>query len=109
MGDTGATWQSSYPLQAPAGEQLFEAGLQCANMPTDGHVALDIDGPDPEHSQHIPPTAITQRDLLLTAAPPRWPEGFEGSLTISYWQGRTPPPSDAGIKPWVAVVETPME
>jgi hypothetical protein len=103
--DAGATWQKSYPVQGPRdGGRLF-AGFQCIDMPSGGSVAIDMDGPDPQNSIALPPTAITSPNESMLV-PLDWPPGFQSTMTISYWAGRTPPPPDARLEP---VVEHPQD
>jgi hypothetical protein len=97
--DAGATWQRSYPVEAPSGG-TFWAGYQCSNMPTDGRVALDIIGPDPAHSVVLPPMSITTPNQM-TLVSLQWPPGFQGTMTISYWEGPTQPPPASRIEPIV--------
>jgi hypothetical protein len=98
--DTGASWQKSYPITAPGGG-IFFAGYQCTNMPIDGRVALDIVGPTPDDGAELPPEMITNANEVVTV-PLSWPKDAPGTLTISYWQGATPPPAGARIDPFVA-------
>jgi hypothetical protein len=99
--DSGATWQQSYPVEAPS-SGAFWAGYQTFNMPTDGQIALDIIGPNAGDSVSLPPTPISEPNQL-TLASLQWPPGFQGTMTISYWQGATPPPPGAKIEPVVEI------
>jgi hypothetical protein len=97
------TWQQTYPVTGPSDGQTFSAGIQCSNMPTDGFVAVTMPGPDPASSLNIPRTRIANPNWQI-AQRLQWPDDFSSEMTISYWQGNTPPPGGASIEPVVMVV-----
>lgn len=96
--EVGTTWQRSFPIQGPATDNLVDIGIQCSNMPTDGMFAFDVSGPTPSSSAEVPRSPITAPDMTVSVAL-NWPASSTGTLTISYWQGVTPPPVGASIEP----------
>lgn len=100
-GASGPTWQSSYPVEGPPGGGPIYLGFQCTDMPTDSTVACTAPGPDPQNSVNIPRTPIMNPHMTYMVQVV-WPPNFNSTITISWWEGRTPPPPGAGIQPVAA-------
>lgn len=107
VGGAGPTWTMTEPIEgAPDGGE-FNVGLKFKDMPTDGWVSFNVPGydagstivmPDPPDQKVRIPRSGTS--ILLTL---NWRRGYRSSISVSYWQGPTPPPKGANITPIVGV------
>jgi len=95
LADDQPTWQQTFPITGPDAPGLVYAGVQCANMPTDGYVAFSV--ADPEGGS-IRKTQIASPNMQIIL-PLDWPAGHQTEMTIAYWQGQTEPPEGASISP----------
>jgi hypothetical protein len=100
------SWQQSFPVTGPPEAELFYAGVQIKNMPTDGFFAASMAGPDVANSLNIPRSPITAPNMTVTE-PLVWPAGFDTEMIITYWQGPTVPPADASIEPVLIMAQNP--
>lgn len=94
----GPTWSQTVNITGPAQASVFNVGIQCKNMPTDGQVSYAIPGPNPS----IPPIVLPMQQIpnpnwSSTVQVSNWPGGAQSSITINYQQGATPPPTGANI------------
>jgi len=90
------TWQQTTPITGmPDGGQIL-VGFQCANMPTDGFVALSVPGPDPADSVNVPKTPITNPNMAV-AVQVTWPPNYSTEATLTYWAGATAPAAGSSI------------
>ena len=103
----GPTWQQTSSITGASNGGQISVGVQCNNMPTDGHVGYSIPGPADGSFPNIdtgqlpiytPNAAFTQ--------PVAWPAKYTTGITISYWQGATKPPAGASIAAVVVLPNT---
>jgi hypothetical protein len=93
------TWQQTIPITGPDQAGLVNVGIQTQDMPTDGFVAFTI--PDPDGCQ-IQKSPISVPNMVIFCSL-NWPLGHQTEMTISYWEGATPPPSGASVAPYLGV------
>lgn len=62
-------------------------------MPADGQYALAMAGPDADGSINTGPLPITTPGML-NMQPVTWPAGFNSTLVLTYYQGKTAPTPD---------------
>lgn len=95
------TWTEAAPLQGAAiGGGQFGVGIQCKNMPTDGHVSFSVQGPPQDGaagSANIQDIPITSPNMRFTV-PVTWSvSSYNSAVVITYKQGATPAPAGAEI------------
>jgi|GEM_PF-1496497 len=94
----GPTWSQTTNITGPATPSVFNLGIQCKNMPTDGIVSYTIPGPNPS----IPPIILPSQQIpnpnwSSTVQISNWPANAQSSIVVNYTQGPTTPPSGANI------------
>jgi hypothetical protein len=87
-------------IDAPAAGLSFTLGITFKNMPLDGRIAINMQGPDADNSIAIPPSPLTQYQGGYNRTEPRlrFPPFFTSSLRVQYWKGATPVPDNAQIQ-----------
>ena len=84
------TWQRTSTVRGPKAGGLFYVGIRCVKMPTDGHYALAMPGPDGDGTINTGTLPITTQGMI-NMQPVTWPENYSSTLTITYYQGQTKP------------------
>lgn len=109
----GPTWTQTAPLDGAEDGGEFQVGLKFKDMPTDGWIAFNVPGydagssvvmPDPPDQKYRIPKS--NGSILVSLD---WRKGFRSSISVSYWQGATPPPQGANITPVVGVMAEALE
>jgi DNA-binding beta-propeller fold protein YncE len=87
-------------IDAPAAGLSFTLGITFKNMPLDGRIAINMQGPDSDNSIAISPSPLTQYQGGYNRTEPRlrFPPLFTSSLRVQYWKGATPVPDNAQIQ-----------
>jgi hypothetical protein len=97
MGWKNTSWQPTCQRTAavpgPTAGGLFYIGIRCKSMPTEGQYALAMAGPDADGSINTGPLPITTPGML-NMQPVTWPAGFNSTLVLTYYQGKTAPTPD---------------
>ena len=102
------SWTQTWPVVVPQPSPTILVGVQCADMPTDGQVGLQVLQPERMPPINIPLTPITSPNMTLYAQCDDWPIDSNGWLTVQYVQGPTAPdPQYASITPQAIMIAGP--
>lgn len=98
------TFVGRVPIQGPDVPATLHIGLQCIKMPTDGYIAMDVPGPDPQNSIYYPKSRILQSNMTIMFKV-HYPAGFKTEMTYYYFEGATKPPPGSSLTPFIGTEE----
>lgn len=108
MTQASPSWSQTFPVVGPSTSEPFLIGITCSNMPTDGEVGFTVAQPAPMPPIDVPLQPIVNPNMTISVRT-QWPPNGQGSITIDYLQGPTPPPPGASITPVVLVLASGAE
>jgi hypothetical protein len=107
ISQAGPTWEQTSSITGATNGGQISIGVQCVNMPTDGHVGYTVPG---RPNGSFPTISTGQLPIYTPDAsftqPVNWPANYATGITISYWQGATKPPAGASIAAVVILPNT---